>query len=233
MSPDLIVVIPARGGSKRVPRKNIRELCGKPLLAYAIGTAQGAGLGGATFVSTEDEEIAAVALLHGAKVVVRPKELASDTASTESALLHTLAHVAEFGWKPKWVVTLPPTNPLRRADTLVQFISAARREAVDCVFSVTETRGDFWRRDPFGKLCRLFPDASRRQQDREPLYEENSAIYVTRVDALRETGSILGGSQEGIMIDATEGLDINSERDLLVARALLEAGEPNSSGIGR
>ena len=168
MTGDVIVVIPARGGSKRVPRKNIRPLAGKPLLAYAIKTAREAGFSDATLVSTEDAEIAAVAREHGAKVVDRPAALAADAASTEGVLLHAIEHVAQQGWQPTWVVTLPPTSPLRRAETLATFVSIARNNAADCCFSLTETRADFWRSDDGGKLVRLFPNAPRRQQDRNP-----------------------------------------------------------------
>jgi CMP-N,N'-diacetyllegionaminic acid synthase len=221
---EVIVLVPARGGSKRVLRKNVRLLGGKPLLAYTIEAARDAGFGEATAVSTDDAEIAGLAREWGVAVIDRPAELAGDTASTESVLLHALDSVARNEWKPQWIATLPPTNPLRRAATIAAFIKAARDGKDDCVFSLTETRGDFWRRDAQGRMVRLYPDAPRRQQDRTPLYEENSAIYVTRVDALQRTGSILGITQGGIAIDPIEGFDINTELDFLVATALIDAG---------
>ena len=118
VSGDFMAVIPARGGSKRAPRKNIRPLGGAPLVAYTIAAAHEAGLAGATFVSTEDAEIAEVAKALGCAVMPRPGALATDDASTESVLLHALDEAARAGWHPKWIVTLPPTSPFRRASKI-------------------------------------------------------------------------------------------------------------------
>jgi CMP-N,N'-diacetyllegionaminic acid synthase len=220
VSGDFMAVIPARGGSKRAPRKNIRPLGEQPLLAYTIAAARDAGLGDATFVSTEDAEIAAVAKKLGSGVIPRPDALATDAASTEGVLLHALDEAAKQGWHPKWILTLPPTSPFRRASTIRFFVDCAAGSGVDCLLSLTETRASLWRSGADGKIARLFPDAPRRQQDRAPLYEENSAIYLTAVPALRATGSVLGTSLRGIAIDPIEGFDINSELDFLVAEAL-------------
>jgi CMP-N-acetylneuraminic acid synthetase len=218
---DFIAVIPARGGSKRAPRKNIRALGDRPLVAHTIAAAREAGLGEATLVSTEDGEIAAVAKQWGCRVVIRPDALATDQASTEGVLLHALDEAAEQGWHPEWILTLPPTSPFRRAATIRFFMDQAAAADVDCLLSLTETRASLWWRDAAGHIARLFPEAPRRQQDRAPLYEENSAIYLTRVAALRATGSVLGRSQRAVAIDPLEGFDINSELDLAIAGALL------------
>src|SRR6185436_15736451 len=124
----------------------------------------------------DDAAIGKVAAAAGATVIGRPAELATDTASTESALLHALKAPAVAALAASWVMTLPPTSPLRDAAAIRSFLAAADRSAsVDCYFSVSESRGDFWRVAETG-WTRLFPDAPRRQQDREPLFEENSAI---------------------------------------------------------
>lgn len=221
------VIVPARGGSKRVPRKNIAPLAGRPLLSYTLEAAVRAGLGGPVLVSTEDDEIATVARSHaGVRVVPRPEALALDAASTEAVLLHVLDVLRSEGADPEWIVTLPPTSPFRTVATIRRLAEEASSDpaAQDCLMSVTENRGDFWRRRPDGSLGRLFPDAPRRQQDREPLYEENSAIYVTRAAVLRATGSILGSRVRGIPIDPIEAFDINTPLDLRMAEALLAAG---------
>jgi CMP-N,N'-diacetyllegionaminic acid synthase len=220
VSGDFMAVIPARGGSKRAPRKNIRLLGERPLLAYTIAAAREAGLGDATLVSTEDAEIAAVAKRWGARVLARPDALATDAASTEGVLLHALDEAAKQGWHPKWILTLPPTSPFRRPATIRFFMDHAAGSDIDCLFSLTETRASLWRSGADGRIARLFPDAPRRQQDRAPLYEENSAIYVTAVPAFRATGSVLGTSQQGVAIDPIEGFDINSELDFIIAEAL-------------
>lgn len=233
----MLVVVPARGGSKRVPRKNIALLGGRPLLAIALDAIRRAGILPETVVSTEDADIAAVARAEGCRVVDRPENLAADAAATEAVLLHALELTKSDGWQAEWVMTLPPTSPFRRAETIRDFIARARSapEDVDCLMSVTENRGDFWRQNPAGDWQRLFPSAPRRQQEREPLYEENSAIYVTRVSALIATGSILGRKTQGIPIDVREAFDINTPADLQLAEMYLhmDQGDRGSRAAGR
>ncbi len=224
----MIIVIPARGGSRRIPHKNIQLLKGKPLLAYTLETIAATGLNAPTYVSTDDERIAAVARIYpGVEVIMRPVEIATDTASTESVLLHVLDLLSERSKAPHWLMTLPPTSPFRTAATIRSFAGAAEGcpDEIDCLMSITENRGDFWRMGPDGRMDRLFPDAPRRQQDRTPLYEENSAVYVSRTKALRDTGSILGRAVRGIPITALEGFDINNPDDMRLAECLHDVSQ--------
>jgi CMP-N,N'-diacetyllegionaminic acid synthase len=225
----MIVVVPARGGSKRMPLKNIALLAGRPLLWYTIQSARDAGCLADLIVSTDSEVIAEVARTAGARVLMRPMELADDTASTEAVLLHVLDVLVHECRYDDWVMTLPPTSPFRTAETIASFFEATRElpDSVDCLMSVTETRGDYWRRMSDGSYRRLFPDAPRRQQDREPLFEENSAIYVTRVAALRQTGSILGREVRAFAISPREALDINTPADMALAEAQLRKADPD------
>lgn len=220
----MLIVIPARGGSKRIPGKNIASLLGKSLLAYTVEAALASGVTPHVIVSTDSEHIADVARTAGARVVLRPDELAADTTSTEAVLLHALETLEAEQLRFTWVVTLPPTSPLRGADTVRTFVERVRAEPElqDCLMSVTENRSDFWQRGADGTLHRLFPDAPRRQQDRVPLFEENSAIYITRVQALRETGRITGRRVRGLAIDRVEAVDINEPIDLKIAEAMLK-----------
>src|SRR5712691_326024 len=120
----LVAVIPARGGSKRIPNKNIAPLLGKPLLAYTIQAAQEAQVVERVIVSTDSEQIADVARQYGAEVIHRPPELAHETASTESALIHVIETLAGQDKHPEWILTLPPTSPLRTSQTIANFIAA-------------------------------------------------------------------------------------------------------------
>ena len=221
----MLIVVPARGGSKRVPLKNISPLAGVPLLVHTLRAAVAALPGADLVVSTEDDQIAAVARGAGARVVERPPELATDSASTESVLLHVVQQAVAAGAAPVWVMTLPPTSPFRAPATIRGFADRLPYLplSIDCLMSVTENRGDFWRRTEEGGWARLFPDTPRRQQDRKPLFEENSAIYLTRVTALRETGSILGRRVEALPISAAEGFDINTPADFALAEAMVAA----------
>ena len=220
-----LVVIPARGGSKRIPHKNIALLRGKPLIQYTIDCVRDAGLIDFLAVSTEDSSIVQIAKLNGVRVFNRPLELAKDKTSTELVLLNTLDQYEDDGnGLPEWIMTLPPTSPLRSASSLTTFIEKldSVSKDIDCIMSVTENRGDFWSFEPDGNFQRLFPNAPRRQQDRTPLFEENSSIYLTRVTALKETGSILGRKVIGIPISNYEALDINTPDDLQLAEVLIK-----------
>ncbi len=222
----IVGVVPARGGSKRLPRKNIARLAGRPMLVYTIEAGIGALGRERVFVSTEDAEIAEVARAAGAAVIERPAALASDSASTESALLHALQDARVRALQPTWLMTLPPTSPMRDAAAIRAFMREVRldRDEADCYLSVTEVRGDYWRRFADGRWSRLFPDAPRRQQEREPLFEENSAIYLSRVAALEATSSVLGRRPIGIPIPHRAALDVNDARDLEYAQWLLKEG---------
>jgi len=223
MKLNMIVVIPARGGSKRIPKKNITPLLGKPLLEYTLDAVFKAGLDCPIYVSTDDDEIADIAANYNSVFVVkRPANIASDEASTESVLQHVLDSLISVRDAPEWVMTLPPTSPFRTHETIQQFVDIVLSSTVtqDCLMSVTENRGDFWVRSEDDGLVRLFSDAPRRQQERLPLFEENSAIYITKVSSLKKTGSILGESVRSISIPYIEGFDINTIDDLKVAECL-------------
>ncbi len=221
---DLLIVIPARGGSKGIPRKNIAPLCGKPLLAYTIEAALASRISPHLYVSTDCPEISAVASAYGARVIRRPADIAHDTASTEAALLHALDATEAEGQRFSTILTLPPTSPLRAPATIQAFITRFMEisSQYDALLSLSENRGDFWIQNPDGGFRRLFPNAPRRRQERQPLYLENSALYATRVYALRETGFILGRTSTGFVISEREALDINEPIDLIIAEQLLK-----------
>ncbi len=218
----MIIVVPARGGSKRVPGKNIRSLAGRPLLAYTLFAAKESGVKALLVVSTEDPEVAGVAENLGVRTIDRPQPLARDDSSTESVLIHALEALTAEATIPEWVMVLPPTSPFRKAATIRRFAEEIhqRPDAQDCLMSITEDRGDYWLKEEDGTLRRLFPDAPRRQQDRVPIYEENSAIYVARSEVLLATQSIMGSKVRGLAIDPIEAFDINTEQDFIVAEAL-------------
>lgn len=221
--PSVITVIPARGGSKGIPKKNIALLGGKPLLAYTIEAAQEAHLDGPIVVSTDDNEITAVAKKLGVEVVKRPQEISGDTAPTEDALLHTLDEYQARGMSFDLVLTLQPTSPFRKPQTISAFVKqfCEMRSKYDAMLSFHEDRTDFWFQEDNGEFRRLFPDAPRRRQARRPLYGENSVLYITKVTALSETKSILGRRPAGFIIQHEEALDINDPCDLLLAEFLL------------
>lgn len=220
--PHVLGVIPARGGSKSIPLKNIRPLNGMPLLAFTIRAAKQSRFLDRCVVSTDHPDIAAAARDYDAEVIDRPAELATDQAPTEAALLQVLDVLARQGYRPEYVVTLEPTSPFRTAALIDRCIETAiAQQDIDCVLTVTETRKCYGRLAD-GRFEYLFPNQPRRRQERQPLYEESSTVYVTRTTALERDRSVLGRSRVGVVVaDSREALDINEPLDFLIAEAVL------------
>lgn len=220
-----LVVIPARGGSKGIPHKNIYKIAGKPLLEYAIESMSGVAYEGDLVVSTDDTMIAEVAAKHKEVIIVkRPDEISNDTAKTEAALIHALQYMKDtYNKEYDAVVTLQPTSPLRTGETIQKFLEnyELNIEKFDALLTLSEDRSDFWTKKEDGSYGRLFPNAPRRRQEREPLYVENSAIYVTSKESLLETNSVLGHHVNGFVIDVKEAVDINEFSDIALAESLL------------
>jgi N-acylneuraminate cytidylyltransferase len=221
----VLAVIPARGGSRSIPLKNIKPLAGKPLLAYTIDAAKRSRHLDRCVVSTDHDEIAKVAAAHGAEVIHRPPEYATDEAPTELALLHAVGELRQAGYRPDYVVTLEPTSPLRTAELIDRCIEMAmQRTEADCVMTVIETRKCYGRILD-GRFEYLFPDQPRRRQDRTPLYEESSTVYVTRTGALERHRSVLGVVRYAVVVDdPREAIDINEPLDFILAEAALSRG---------
>lgn len=213
----MVAIVPARGGSKGVPRKNLALVAGEPLVVHTIRAARAAATVDRIVVSTDDPEIAEVARGAGAEVVIRPAELARDDSPTEDALLHALEAVSP---EPEYVVTLEPTSPLRAPQLIDDCVRLAQENSADAVITVAETRSVVGRLED-GVFHPLFPGQPRRRQEREPLYAESSTVYVTKVTHLRATHSVIGPHVHALVVSEDQALDINTALDLVVASALL------------
>lgn len=223
----MLAVIPARGGSKGIPRKNIALLRGRPLIAYTIDASRAATSLERIVVSTDDAEIAAVSRSLGAEVVMRPAELASDESGTLSVLQHVVAELAGAGYRPDAVMTLQPTSPLR---TSVHIDEAARAFAndplADSLVSCIEVPHVFhprsvMRRTAEGYLVPFLdlPQPGRRQ-DKEPVFARNgAAIYITRTERLGTF--IFGGRLIPYMMPEAASTDIDCPADLAAVERLL------------
>jgi YrbI family 3-deoxy-D-manno-octulosonate 8-phosphate phosphatase len=194
-TPYVVALIPARGGSRRIPGKNLLTLRGEPLLVHTIRHALGARRVRETIVSTDDPEIAHVAERAGARVVMRPASLSTDTASSESALIHALdARTATGLPDPDLVVFLQATSPARRHDDIDAAIDTFVRTGIDTLFSACENNRLIWAAQSGGPVA-LNYDYHRRQREQEMprQFRENGSIYVFRPDVLRRERNRLGG----------------------------------------
>ncbi|HSD07363.1 acylneuraminate cytidylyltransferase family protein [Flavobacterium sp.] len=178
-----IAIIPARGGSKRLPEKNIKFLGGIPLLVHSILYAQAnSDIIDAVYVSTDDEQIKKVALQFGAKVIDRPQSLSGDLEPTVSALKHALQQIGD---EAENVILLQPTNPLRLKNLLADAFKIYKEGNHDSLFAVTRNH------QKFGKIAnqKFIPfnyEIGQRSQDLEPLFYENGLLYITKAKLIFE-----------------------------------------------
>lgn len=220
-------VIPARGGSKGVPGKNIKPLGGVPLIGHTIAAAAGATLLTRTIVSTDDDVIASVAVSLGADVpFTRPAELATDSARAIDVLQHAVAAV---GGPYDAVVMLQPTTPFRTSGDIDGALELLEASGADSVISVVEVGGHHPARMKFldgdrlvdPPYCEAYENQAR--QELEPMYLRNGAIYATRT-AVLERGSLKGKDCRAWVMPARVSVNIDTEDDFRYAAWLLAKG---------
>jgi N-acylneuraminate cytidylyltransferase len=219
-----LAIIPARGGSKGVPRKNLLTLCGKPLVAWSIEAASAARRVDRIVVSTDDAEIAAVSRRFGAEVVMRPAELSDDAASSELALLHALDELERReGEDLDLLVFLQCTSPLTAPEDIDGTIAALEAQAADSCFTVTDFHAFVWRESAAGDAIALNHNARRRErrQDRKPEFVETGSVYAMRVDGFRKAQHRFFGRTAMFTVPAERCLEIDDPCDLDVAEMRL------------
>ena len=225
--PRAIAIVPARGGSKRIPAKNLLTIAGQPLLAHSLRHAREAAGVAETWVSTEDDAIAAVAVAGGARVAPRPADLAGDKATSESALLHTLDYRRQQGLAdPDLVVFLQATSPIRRAGDIDAAVETLRRERADSLFSACENNRLIWSIGPDGPQSMTY-DYHRRQreQDMPRQVRENGSIYVFKPDVLRTTGNRLGGRMAVYEMDYWSSFQIDTPEHVELCEWIMQRPE--------
>jgi N-acylneuraminate cytidylyltransferase len=218
-----VAIIPARGGSKGVPGKNVRLLGGRPLIAHTIEHARQAALVDRVVVSTDDDAIAAAARVAGAEVVPRPAELAGDRTPSEAALVHAVGVLRDEGWTPEQIVFLQCTAPLRRPGEIDAALRYFRAHAFDSLFTAVRMHPFRWRRAADGLMERLNVPVDQRpmRQDREPEFIETGSFYILRRALLDATGIRLGGRIGCWEMPPLYSFDIDTADDFAVVEALL------------
>lgn len=229
MNEKILALIPARGGSKGVPRKNVRPVAGKPLLAYTVETALGAReLFHRIIVSTDDEEIAAVARECGAEVpFTRPADLAGDRIPMIPVIQHAVRFVEEQdGVRLDWVLLLQPTAPFRTTRDLAQAVALAQQGGCDSVISVVQVFAHHpilmkrIENDRLLPYCIEEKEGTRRQDYQPPAYMRNGAIYLSRRDVLM-SGSVWGQVIRPYVMPEDRSVNVDSELDLKLVELML------------
>lgn len=222
----IIAIIPARGGSKGIPHKNITPLKGKPLIAWTIEQAQDCPLINDILVSTDDEQIASIAKKYGGSVpFMRPQNLAQDTTPDLPVYQHVLEEYADH---PDIIVWLRPTSPLRQKEDITNAINLLIEKNYDCVRSVTLAHHHpYWMKKLEDHTLRPFIEGHDetvfyQRQTLPPLYYLNGAIDVIRCTAVDQNGVLFGGNMGGYILPAEHSIDIDTPLDLKIAEVLLE-----------
>lgn len=217
-----IAIITARGGSKRIPRKNIRPFLGKPIIDYSIEAALKAGIFDEVMVSTDDDEIADIAKRAGASVpFLRSAETSSDTATTADVLLEVLDRYEEMGRNFTYGCCIYPTAPFVTADKLCEAMDKLKESGAESIvpmqeFSYPPQRGLFI--DDSGLVKMLHPEyATTRSQDLQKQYHECGQFYIFRNDAFRIQRDTTMERSIPYIIDPVESQDIDNESDWLLA----------------
>jgi len=221
----ILAVITARGGSKNLPGKNIADAGGKPLITWTIEAAHGSKLIDRTVLSSDDEDIIAVARNAGCDVpFVRPVEMAGDASPVEEALIHALDEMDE---PYDFIILLQPTSPLRVADDIDGAIRKCHSSgALACVAGCPSAKSPYlaFRLDGDDRLSPLIESESitQRRQDIPPTYVSNGAVFVAQVPWYREHRAFYGPDTVLYIMPQERSLDVDTALDLSVVRALLE-----------
>lgn len=216
-------IIPARGGSKGIPRKNLQMVGGRPLVVRAAEAAKGARCVARCFVSTDDSDIAAVATAAGAELIERPPELSGDTVSSEAVLLHALEALERRQERlPELMVFVQCTSPFVSAADIDGTVQALVASGSDTAHTVSAFHGFLWRRTADDRAEAVGHDAAKRlrRQDREPEFLETGAVYAMRVDGFRAAGSRFFGRTAVYDVPCSRALEIDDPEDLALARVL-------------
>ena len=223
----IYAVIPARGGSKGIPKKNIRLLNGKPLLAWSIDCARECGFFDTVFVSTDSDEIAQVALAYNAVVLRRPPELATDTARGNDVFFDAVERIEQkYDKHPSFFLYLQPTSPLRAPEDIRNALDTAIDNEADVVISVCEC-------EHHPLLCNTLPAdlsmagflkpkiAGKNRQELPRYYRINGAIYILRRRESYENKSLFFGKIYASVMPQERSIDIDAPIDLKIAEFLM------------
>lgn len=234
-TPEIIALIPARTGSKRVKGKNMKELAGHPMIAYTIGAALNSGIFSHVIVSSNSEEVAAIARNYGAEVpFLRPEEYAGDLSPDIEWIRFTLEKLKELEYNSECFSILRPTSPFRQPETIrrawKEFLSLPTADSLRAVEKCTQHPGKMWTihgdymepllRSPDGKPWHSMP-----YQALPEVYIQNASLEIAWTKVIWETGTIAGNIVKPFLTEGYEGFDINNQLDWEMAERLIEKGE--------
>jgi CMP-N,N'-diacetyllegionaminic acid synthase len=220
---NIICLIPARGGSKGIPHKNIKQVAGMPLIAHTLVHATLSTYITHTAVSTDDANIKKIALEHGALVIDRPQSISTDTATSESALKHALEYLTDkLHLSPDLVVFLQCTSPIRESDDIDNAIRQFLNGNADSMLSVTPSHKFLWEKKGDTATGINFDHQNRpRRQEAPPQFCENGSIYIFKPWVLNNFNNRLGGIIDLYIMKEDSAWEIDSLFDLYVVEQII------------
>ena len=229
----ILAIIPARGGSKAVPKKNIRALDGKPLLYYSIDNCKKSKFVNRIVVSTDDNEISKISAKYDAEIVMRPEKISGDSADSETALLHVLNHLKhEENYEPDYTVFIQCTSPL----IIPEDIDNTIRKLLDCdadmVHTVTPFHGFIWEKNSSDKMIGVNHDFTKRlrRQDLPLQYQETGAVYAMKTEGFLKEKNRFFGEIATHIIPVYRSLEINDFYEFQIAEFLIRNKVTNIEG---
>ena len=224
---NITALIPARGGSKTLPAKNIKEFAGKPLIIHSIEYALESKFVDEVVVSTDDSKISKISRDAGAAIIKRPDELSTDTATTESSVEHYLNSRSK---KPDIIVLLQATSPLRPKNSLDEAITYFIKEKFDSLLSISQTHRFFWRVKEDKTAYAEYDYLNRpRRQDLQPVdmrFIENGSLYIFTREHFEKTGNRLGGKIGYVEWPEDYSMEIDTEIDFQCVEKIFKSLNP-------
>jgi CMP-N-acetylneuraminic acid synthetase len=235
----VLAIVPARGGSKGVPGKNLRPLAGRSLLDRTADAARRSGVIDRMILTTDSEAIAAAGRSAGLDVpFMRPSSLAQDDTPMLAVVRHAVDEISRSGWNAELIVLLQPTSPLRTPDHIRCAVEMLRTSGADSVVAVVEIprhlSPDYVMRIDGDVLKPFLPEGARisRRQDARPAYSRDGTVYAFRRSTLERFGNIYGDNCRPLVIDPRDSLSIDSPDDWRNAERILTQREQEQSGGG-
>jgi N-acylneuraminate cytidylyltransferase len=221
-------IIPARGGSKRIPRKNIKPFCGQPMIAWSIAAAQKSGLFDRIIVSTDDDEVAAIARKHGAEVpFMRPPHLSDDHCGTVPVIAHAAEWLKAAGESVDELACIYATAPMIEADDLQRGLEAITSSGADYAFSVTSYAFPIQRAvklAPSGRVAMFDPaQQETRSQDLEEAYHDAGQFYWGTAEAWTQEKPIMSEGSAAVVLPRHRVQDIDTPEDWVRAEAMMKS----------
>jgi CMP-N,N'-diacetyllegionaminic acid synthase len=220
---NVVAIVLARGGSKGIPKKNIIDFCGKPLIAWTIEHCIQGGAN-SVWVSSDSEEILEVGKQFGAQAIKRPDNISDDFATSESAWLHAIEYIEKANEKIDWVVAPQVTSPLREPKDIANGIAKALEGKVDSLFSCSVAEDlFFWEVNAEGKLDSVNYDwrNRKRRQDIPKQFIENGSFYIFKPEVLRNNNNRFGNAIGNVEMEFWKMFEIDSAEDLKMCGALM------------